>query len=178
MTYLTDKLSALQAKQDLAEFAQQADGLFIYAATGVRYISPSYPKLALPEQCYRLKKLLQAWPQPTNHKLAMLVDTLYRQILTSTLSELDDDLRASRLEILHAILCACTRISASTIADLLSADKDIANHFVQSLHPVLYISTKDNGIYWYHMSFQDFIFDPHQSRFTILDTRAFSPNIR
>ena len=161
MTNLTDKLSALQAERDLGEFAQQADGLFIYAATGVRYISPSYPKLALPEQCYRLKKLLQAWPQPTNHKSAMLVDMLYHQILTSTLSELDDDLHASRLEILHAILCARTCISASTIADLLGADKDVANHFVQSLHPVLYISTKDNSIYWYHVSFQDFIFDPH-----------------
>jgi hypothetical protein len=100
----------------------------------------------------------------------MLVDTLYRQILTSTLSELDDDLRASRLEILYAILCACTRISTSTIADLLGTDKDVANHFVQSLHPVLYISTKDNGIYWCHASFQDFIFDPHRSRFTILDS--------
>jgi hypothetical protein len=52
MTNLTDKLSALQAERDLGEFAQQADGLFIYAATGVRYISPSYPKLALPEQRY------------------------------------------------------------------------------------------------------------------------------
>ena len=172
MKFLVTKLPALQAEQDLADFAQRAGGLFIYAATGVRYLSPSQPKLSLSEQRVRLKKLLKGLPQPNRGREVLLVDTLYQQILSSARGELEDDEFQTRLDILHAILCARTRISASTLANILNSpdnpvEFDTVETMVQSLHAVLYVSTNDCCIYWYHASFQDFVFDARRSQVTV-----------
>ena len=172
MTFLADKLPALQAEPDLADFAERSDGLFIYAATGVRYLSPSQSRLSPAEQRRRLKKLLKGLPQSNRGQEASLVDTLYQQIFSSARGELEDDEFQTRLDILHAILCARTRVSASTLAELLdspenSVDISTVESVVQSLYAVLYISANDNCIYWYHASFQDFVFSPQRSRFTI-----------
>jgi hypothetical protein len=174
MTFLVAKLPALalHAEQDLADFAQRAGGLFIYAATGVRYLSPSRPKLSNFEQRARLKKLLKGLPQPNGGREALLVDTLYQQILSSARGELEDEEFQTRLDILHAILCARTRISASVVANLLNSPNnpveiDTVKEVVRSLHAVLYVSTNDCCIYWYHASFQDFVFDERRSHVTV-----------
>jgi hypothetical protein len=99
--------------------------------------------------------------------VALHVDTLYQQILSSARGELEDDEFQTRLDILHAILCASTRISAAILGDLLDIPIDTVDKFVESLHPVFYVSTNDNCIYWYHASFQDFVFNPDRSRFTV-----------
>lgn len=171
MTFLKDKLPALENEKDLEELARRADGLFIYAATGVRYISPSHPRSSDSEKRSRLKKLLQGWPQPQGHEV-LLVDVLSKQIVASALGDLEDDYFQTRLDILHAILCSTQRISTLIVTDLLNVDKDTVEIMVQSLHPVLYTSSKDNCIYRYHASFPDFIFDSRRSHFTVPDRRS------
>ena len=71
--------------------------------------------------------------------------------------------------------CFCssrTRISASAVANLLHFPDNpdaiaIVEMVAQSLYAVLYVSINDGCIYWYHPSFQDFIFDAQRSRFAV-----------
>jgi hypothetical protein len=82
VAFLKDKLPKLQDEARLTHLAQKADGLFIYAATVVRYITPR-PKMAKDEQLDLMCEFLdRAWPMSASaHTAASLVDELYRQVL-------------------------------------------------------------------------------------------------
>jgi hypothetical protein len=170
-TFLADKLPLLKDEEAIAELARRAGGLFIYAATAVRFLSTS-PPLSGSEQRSELKSLLSSWPKPAEGEEGLLVDTLYEQILASTLRTVREPHRRKRLDILHTILCAETRVSSSVLAELLSISLDTVNAVVESLHAVLYVSTKDNCVYWYHASFQDFVFDSDRSRFAVTTDKS------
>jgi len=55
----------------------------------------------------------------------------------------------------------------SVLADLSDTDPDTAKRVVDSLHAVLYVSSKDNHVYWYHASFPDFLFNEGRAKFRI-----------
>ena len=74
--YLQEKLPALGEPQ-LSELAKSADGLFIYAATAVRYIHPH--SMSKREQINLAKKLLKS--KIANSTGRSLIDNLYQQIL-------------------------------------------------------------------------------------------------
>jgi hypothetical protein len=94
----------LQDEPQLTHLAQKADGLFIYAATVVRYITPRH-RMAKDEQLFPMRKLLDStWP--VSSTTALLVDELYRQILRKAFSELENELFNARLSILHTLLFA------------------------------------------------------------------------
>ena len=61
--YLSEVLPDLKDDSNLAILAQQAGGLFIYATTAVRFISP-YPPLSTSEKSKKLKSMLSSWPIP------------------------------------------------------------------------------------------------------------------
>ena len=81
MTYLKAELPALEDHEGLAKIADKPDGLFIYAATAVRYIKP-HSNMAKHEQLRMVDKLLNDI-SPTARSLGTwsLVDELYKQIL-------------------------------------------------------------------------------------------------
>jgi len=79
MTYLKEKLPALQGNPKLAELSQKADGLFIYAATAVRYIRRR-DKMTRHEQL----NMFAHCDTPS------LIDTLYQQILWGAFCNLPD----------------------------------------------------------------------------------------
>ena len=168
VAYLKDKLPKLRDEHRLTHLAQKADGLFIYAATIVRYITPR-PRMAKDEQLDLMHVLLdRTWPMSSGaHTAVSLVDGLYRQILWEAFSGLDDKLFHARLSILHTFLCTEERVSPSIAATLLS-DTDTeekASVIVSDLHAVLYV--KDSRVFWYHASFADFIFTQTRSTFSV-----------
>ena len=86
------------------------------------------------------------------------MDELYDQILRVTFG--DVHVHPKQLQIFHTVLCAKIRINTTVLADLSDTDQDTAMRVVDSLHAVLYISSKDDCVYWYHASFPDFLFNP------------------
>jgi len=158
-TYLHVKLPALMSEAELVDVAKQAGGLFIYAATVVRYLTPRH-KITLAEQRTLMTKLFsQSFTTSSAHSH---VDGLYKHVLQQAFSGLDGEILDSRLRILHTFLCTIERTPASVAADLLSQPSEVVEAVLSELYAVLY--AKDGQILWYHASFPDFIFSETRSR--------------
>jgi len=171
-TYLKIKLPKLTSSPELAELVQQADGLFIYAATAVKYLTP-HRSITVREQTKMLRNLLsKSYKTACASDATFLIDTLYRQIMFDAFSQFKDEFLTCRLRILYTFLCTAERTSSSIVAALVAdGDDDVARAVAEDLHAVLY--TQGDRIFWYHSSFLDFIFDPARSDF---DNFAFSCN--
>ena len=173
MTYLEAELPALKDHEKLTKIADKADGLFIYAATVVRYIRPRF-NTTKREQLKLMGKLFNdISPTARSPGMRSLVDELYKQILWAAFSDRDDDIFRTRLNILHTILCTQERVSTSVAAALHPDSDDMpdvadADVLVEDLHAVLYV--KDGCVLWYHASFPDFIFTQTRSKFTLSTT--------
>ncbi|KAF9024996.1 WD40 repeat-like protein [Hymenopellis radicata] len=161
--FLAEKLPKLRDTDEFTQLSHRAGGLFISAATAVRYISPSHRTLSHHEQQAKLRKLLR--PGGTSNS-TLLLDRLYEQVLTAAFDEGDEDLLHPRLDILHAIVCAQELISISVIAQLLGLNQDTTKMCIDSLHSVLYVSPLDHLVSCYHASFPEFILDAQRSQFT------------
>lgn len=160
--YLRVKLPELKDESGLTELSLKADGLFIYAATAVKYILPR-DKMSPEEQLKRLRKLVDHMPVSGTPSL---IDKLYQQILWAAFSDLDDDERCDRKKILHTLLCTEERVSTSTACKLSDlTDVKMAKTVVEELHAVLYVN--EDRVLWYHASFPDFMFNQARSRFSI-----------
>jgi DNA polymerase III delta prime subunit len=164
-TYLFSALPDLKHDPNLVKLATQAGGFFIYAATAVRFISPPNHPFSIHEKCSQLQNMLNSWPVSSGGFERLAVDELYENILGYAFS--DDRISYKRLQILHTILCAETGISMSVIAHLSGTDQDTVEKTVDSLHAVLFVSSKDGCVYSYHTSFPDFIFTQVRAMFSI-----------
>ncbi|KAG6886808.1 hypothetical protein C0992_002220 [Termitomyces sp. T32_za158] len=174
LTYLKSELPKLQNNPDLITLMQQANGLFIYASTAIKYIRPR--KLTRKEQEIEMKKLIHVsttkqFEYSTN--ATEQIDILYSQILSEVFVDLDFEHIQTRLKVLANILCAEERISGVIAAGLLNANdkqdmEECSQAFIEALHAVLYV--KGDKVFWYHASFPDFIFT--SKRF------AFSPDAK
>jgi hypothetical protein len=111
------------------------------------------------EQFSLLDKFLASGPNSRNR---FLLDRLYKQILWTAFSDLEEEQFRPRLRILYAILSIPSALSVQTIAQLDSAfSENLVEIVVSNLHAVLYI--QGNKIYSYHSSFPDFFFDSKRS---------------
>ena len=174
--YLNDKLPNFAGKPELETITQLVDGLFISAATMVRYLTPR-PSITVDEQRKLLSKLHDQQSISANdvRRPSVLIDELYQQILRDAFSGLHSDLFSSCLRILHTFLCTSERTSTSLAAALLSESDETAIAVLNDLHAVLYC--KDDQVLWYHASFLDFIFSHARSTFK-LDGRRISMSIK
>jgi len=172
--YFRTKLPELRHEPQLATLVRKADGLFIYAATVVRYLNPRR-RMAKLEQLRLMGKMLEDHTPPTLQKAfaPSLIDALYEQILWAAFCELDEVTFRDRLKILHTLLCTEERVSTS-VAGRLTSDfacteelAKVAKVVVDDLHAVLYF--KGDRVFWYHASFPDFIFDKERSKFKVPD---------
>jgi len=163
-TYLTIKLPKLASSPELAELVRQADGLFIYAATAVKHLTPRR-SITVREQTKMLKNLLsKSYKTASASDATFMIDTLYRQIMFDAFSQFKDEFLTCRLQILYTFLCTAERTSSSIVAALVAdGDDDVAMAVAEDLHAVLY--TQGDRVFWYHASFPDFIFDPARSNF-------------
>jgi hypothetical protein len=166
-TYLKAKLPKLTDSPELlVKLGQRAGGLFIYAATVVRYLTPD-DSISTAEQAKMLNDLLsKSCEQASASDATFLIDILYRQIMRDTFSKFKGELLTRRLRILYTFLCTAERTSTSTVAALVADnDDEVAKAILDKLHAVLY--TQGDQVFWYHASFPDFIFDPARSDFRI-----------
>jgi len=171
-TYLQAKLPKLQGTPVIHDLMHQADGLFIFAATAVRYITPR-PKMLKREQVRLLGELGIHADGSTGSRNPNVspIDALYKQVMFTAFGGLDDNLLQDRLCGLHTLLCTQERVSTSVAGELLSDDPEMAELVelvVEELHAVLYV--KEDRILWYHASFPDFIFSQARSGSILLGT--------
>ncbi|KAH8822239.1 WD40-repeat-containing domain protein [Flagelloscypha sp. PMI_526] len=146
--YLESKINL--AGPRLKDLVARADGLFIYASTLVKYLSPSY-FLAPAELEGRLEKVLSRKIEKSS------IDALYKQIVDTALSLEDEDDMRGRWIILYAIICSAEPPTADTVAGLLNVSTQLVTAVVESLHSVLFTANKDGHIYIFHASFHDFL---------------------
>jgi hypothetical protein len=161
--YLREALPGLKDDPELALLSQRAGGLFIYATTAVRSISPLHSHRSNSEMRSHMKAMLNlgSFTSDGDSSERLLVDELYECILGDAFR--DARVRPTRLLILHTIVCAESRINTSVLADLMRTDQDTVKRVVDSLHAVLFVSPKDDCVYWYHASFPDFLFSQERS---------------
>ena len=162
--YLTAQLPHFARRDEMKELVRHSDGLFIYAATVVRYLARYGPM----KQADLLKQLLSipesAMPDDTD---PFSLDRLYRQILVEALPELGDDTCQEQLDILHALLCV-VEPTPGVVTGLLSLPgkravyTENAANVINKLHAVLY--DESGRVLFYHKSFSYFIFDSHRSQ--------------
>ncbi|KAJ7842438.1 hypothetical protein B0H14DRAFT_3456804 [Mycena olivaceomarginata] len=107
--YLQASLPLLPHEQ-LRRLTAHASGLFIYAATAVRFIIPPYTSQHPPPfsiQNERLQTLLNGWPNKSRRgDEGLLVDRLYEDILGEYLNPLSEFDRRTPLAVLHTVLSA------------------------------------------------------------------------
>ena len=165
-TYLKTQLPELAGSPEFAELGQRAGGLFIYAATVVKYLTP-LDSITVGEQTDMLNEFLSKSYEPASSSDAtFLIDELYWQIMCDAFSKLSGKVLARRLCTLYTFLCTAECTSASIVAALvLDGDDEAARAVLRDLHAVLY--TQDDQVFWYHASFPDFIFSQARSNFRI-----------
>ena len=165
--YLREALPELKDEPGLVVLSQRAGGFFIYATTAVRFISPLHTSRSVVEMRFHLQVILNsehlAFDGAGGERL--LVDELYVRILAVAFQ--DAWVRTARLRILHTIVCVKSSIGVAVLGDLMNTDQDTLKRVVESLHAVLYISSKDGCIYWYHASFPDFVFSRTRARISV-----------
>ena len=156
-TYLKTELPELASSPELSELEQRAGGLFIYAATAVKYLTP-IDSITVGEQTEMLKDFLaKSYESASSSDATLLVDELYRQIMCDAFSKLSGKYLARRLCTLYTFLCMAERTSNFLVAALvLDGDDDATRAVLRDFHAVLY--TQDDQVFWYHASFPDFIF--------------------
>lgn len=159
--YLKAHLPELADDPNLAELGRRAGGLFIYAATAVKYLTPCHSVTGR-EQAELLDKFLVA----SSKNSTSLIDGFYQQILHEAFYRLEENILRRRISYLYTCLCTIERTSAKTIAALVpNGDEKGAEAVLSDLHAVLY--TQNNQVFWYHSSFPDFIFTKARSNFTL-----------
>ncbi|KAF9014715.1 WD40 repeat-like protein [Hymenopellis radicata] len=159
--FLAEKLPELRDTDEFTQLSRRTGGLFISAATAVRYISPPHHTLSHDEQREKLQKLLKPGG-PSGSTL--LLDQLYKQVLSAAFDEEDEEFLHRRLDILHAVVCAQELISIPVIAQLLGLNEATTKTCIDSLHSVLYVSS--SLVSCYHASFPEFILDAQRSQFS------------
>ena len=171
-TYLKAELPELADSPEFAELGQRASGLFIYAATAVKYLTPR-DSITVGEQTEMLNDFLSRSNEPTSSSDAThLIDGLYRQIMCDAFSNLSGKVLARRLRTLYTFLCTAERTSASVVAALvLDGDEEAARAVLCDLHAVLY--SQDNQVFWYHASPTSFLLKHGQTSALITRTSHF-----
>ena len=165
-TYLNAELPHFAGCEEMENFVALTSGLFIYAATIVKYLVSR----GRSEQKSFLTTLLAFSNSSNLQSLSTgmpftLLDTLYSQILDKAFRDFSPKENGweDRLSIIHTFLCTAERTSTSVVADLLftSDYTDVAEKLLSDLHAVLY---REHGqVLAYHKSFSDFILDRNRS---------------
>ncbi|KIK53556.1 hypothetical protein GYMLUDRAFT_1025293 [Collybiopsis luxurians FD-317 M1] len=158
--YIYTKLAHLtpSCNKDLDELATQCDGLFIYAATAIRYISEnpgSTIHMSVKKQSRQLKNILKIKAIPEPYGLT----ALYNRILDDVLGN-EKSLQYMDVQIIiSTIVCAKEPLTVSMLAQLIArhseeSDEEWVGEVINGLHAVVYI--RNDRIYIYHKSFLNF----------------------
>lgn len=140
--------------KDIQALARLAKGLFIFAATLVRFISDA--KYSNP--CGQLRRVLSSPPSSY-----AFLDQLYLQVLASAVADASDELVNTMRLLVGSIVLAKEPLSPRTLAALLGIDVlDVVNALA-GLHAVLIIpgpNELDKFIRLIHPTFAEFLTNP------------------
>ncbi|KAG6814654.1 hypothetical protein H0H87_008201 [Tephrocybe sp. NHM501043] len=84
------------------------------------------------------------------------LEDLYYGIVKEAISHHKKSVQASRLQVLHTILCVMHPISDTVLAQLAKTTVEVVALVLRNLHAVMY-KADDGMIYTYHASFADYI---------------------
>lgn len=170
-TYLNTNLPDFVGRPEMEKLEVQAAGLFIYAATVVRYLAGYTPV----EQEERLKSIplhSDSAPPQTSEEETPLLDCLYLQVLSDAFCSFKGVYFMNRLHILHSFLCSVEHTSTTLVAELLFPPNKnktspfpytpVADKVLSCLHAVLY--TENDKVLSYHKSFTDFVFNQGRAK--------------
>jgi hypothetical protein len=171
-TYLNANLLHFADRPEMEKLVAQAAGLFIYAATVVKYLA-EYEPLEQKERLDKLPFVSDSVIPRTSEEETPLLDALYLQVLSDALRRFRGASFAHRLDILHTFLCSAERTSTYVVTELLFPSDEnetnpafsytkVANSVLARLHAVLY--TEKNKVFSYHKSFTDFMFDRNRAK--------------
>ncbi|KIK50341.1 hypothetical protein GYMLUDRAFT_104799, partial [Collybiopsis luxurians FD-317 M1] len=163
--FLESELPDIKEKEpsSLEIIARQSQGVFIYASTAVRYILPKGQKVSWGQKQDRLRAIVNNSPS-SNHlgPADLLIDRLYKQVLDEVIGNGKTDVTKLYRQVLDTISIAQQAISVTTITQFMSQDHQISDeeavrNAIEAFYAIAYISEKDNCVYIYHKSFQDFL---------------------
>ena len=166
--YLTQKLTTIATQRshldlpslwphhdDVKALTEKSSGLFIFAATMVRFIGSGHHE---PDQ--RLQLLLSE-SKSTKYEGHTGIDSLYSQILSyafSDIHQLEDF--ANIRHILGAIVLAFNPLSQRELATILGTSTSLISSILRHLHSVILVpSDESQKIRVFHKSFPDFLQD-------------------
>ncbi|KIK50573.1 hypothetical protein GYMLUDRAFT_182598, partial [Collybiopsis luxurians FD-317 M1] len=144
-------------KTELDQLAEQCDGLFIYAATAIRYICgnpDSRVQMRSQKQSDQLRRLLSKPDLMLTQNSH--IGVLYQRILDEIFAnEGGDDAQM----VVSTIMCVKQPVSISVLAKLIvqpgdEPEEKWVREVVNALHAMIF--TQNNCIYIYHKSFLDF----------------------
>ncbi|KAF7377893.1 WD40 repeat-like protein [Mycena sanguinolenta] len=149
------------------DIVTKSSGLFIYAATLVRYVCPPDFRLSARQQQKRLDTLLKSGGGAKVLDSEYGIDSLYDSILTQALPNMGQEVETSK-RVLYAVVTTRRPLTVADLAPLVvdpteEADEEAVHNSLNSFYAVLYISPRDRCIYTFHKSFADFILDPDRS---------------
>lgn len=142
-------------QNEVTSLVTQSDGLFIYAATALRYIGA--PRV---NSQRRLTEFAASGSKSVRQ--ASTIDSLYCMIMDQAFDDnLEDNERALRREILATVLFLQTPLSQDGIAALLETSYVQIEVDLSPFHSVIDIpSTRDGCVSIFHSSFHEFITNP------------------
>ncbi|KAH8824122.1 WD40-repeat-containing domain protein [Flagelloscypha sp. PMI_526] len=160
--FLQEQLQGQLKSTQIRELASQADGLFIFASTLVKYIEPSY-ELTPQEKQIRLQQILTSSHQRDCPGLETLYSCIIRDALSSEKFGVAGFRR--RLLILQTVVSTHQATSANTIADIVRMNVEDVITLINSLHSVLFTTGPSEPIFVIHASFRDFVVSQGQEPF-------------
>jgi nucleoside-triphosphatase THEP1 len=142
---------------------KKADGLFIYAATAVRYIGAS--NVDFKERLSQMARL-----KPSKIQTRAL-DLLYNEVMAQAFSGNQEPREvSSRRETLSAVVFLQVALSMGAITSLLGMESHKARIALGPFHSVIHVPDADNSaVSIFHASFQDFIVDQSRCTTHVLD---------
>ena len=166
-TYLTSALSDIvesrsfsphdppwPPEEELKALVVRSDGLFIYAATSIRYIGARGVN-------FRRRLTEIARPGPTSVLQGSTIDNLYLMIMDQAFDKLEDGERILRREVLTSVVLFQTPLSMTGMASLLHIPIDQTKADLSLFHSVVHVPFGSHGhISIFHASFREFIVDP------------------
>ena len=123
-------ISWLCLSATVAQLGRRAGGLFIYAATAVKYLTP-HSSITTREQTMLLGDLLSSSSESAfASEATLLIDELYKHIMHDTFSKYKGQLLSHQLCILYTFLCTAECTSTSIVTTLVSDGDDDATRAV------------------------------------------------
>ena len=193
--YRLESMELKEAEQDLRHFVcielpsldaklqeriiKESAGLFIYAATIIRYLCPPGVEIRARERAELLQKILPNTATERTVAKIPLVDTLYTTIIKEALAGIVQESIMIPKRLLCAIVSARNPLTPNILASLVVNSDEEANeddmkenlrvvkHYIGKLHAVLYISNYNNCVYGFHKSLNDFILNPSNELSTL-----------